>query len=376
MAGIISLLIGMAFGEKVICYLRRKQVGETIRELGLQGQSEKKGTPTMGGIIIIAAILIPVLLFARLTNVYIVLLLITTIIAGLIGFADDYIKVFLKNKEGLRGRVKIIGQVTIGIVVGTTLYFNQYVVVRQYKVKVNTENVMQAIRQGKFADVKATTTTIPFVKDNELNYADFWPLPNDKLLWVFYVAVVTFIITAISNGANLTDGLDGLAAGVSAIVGLTLAILAYLSGNVLTAQYLNIMYLPYTGELSIFCLAFVGACIGFLWYNSYPAQVFMGDTGSLTLGALIAVIAISIRKELLLPVMCGVFLVENLSVMIQVGYFKYTKRKYGEGKRIFLMAPLHHHYQKKGLHEVKIVNRFLIVQVLLGLFTVISLKIR
>ncbi|WP_250631416.1 phospho-N-acetylmuramoyl-pentapeptide-transferase [Rhodoflexus caldus] len=376
MAAVVSLLIGMTFGERIINYLRRQQIGETIRELGLQGQTEKKGTPTMGGLIILAAILIPVLLFTRLTNVYIVLLLITTVFAGLIGFADDYIKVFLKNKEGLKGRFKIVGQVTLGIIVGTTLYFNEYVVVRDYDDKVTTENVMLATRQGKFEDVKSTKTTIPFVKNNEFDYADIWPVANDAFLWVLYVGVVTFIITAVSNGANITDGLDGLAAGTSAVIGVTLAVLAYVSGNVLTAKYLNIMYIPHTGELTIFCLAFVGACIGFLWYNSYPAQVFMGDTGSLMLGALISVIAVAIRKELLIPVLCGVFLVENLSVMIQVSYFKYTKKKYGEGRRIFLMSPLHHHFQKKGIHEVKIVNRFLIVQVLLALFTVISLKIR
>jgi phospho-N-acetylmuramoyl-pentapeptide-transferase len=376
MAAVVSLLIGMTFGEHIINYLRRLQIGETIRELGLEGQKEKKGTPTMGGLIIMASILIPVLLFTRITNVYIVLLLITTIFAGLIGFADDYIKVFLKNKEGLRGRFKIIGQVTLGIIVGTTLYFNEYVVVRDYDDKVTTENVVQAVRQGNFADVKSTKTTIPFVKNNEFDYADIWPVANDAFLWVLYVGVVTFIITAVSNGANITDGLDGLAAGASAIIGVTLAVLAYVSGNVITAKYLNIMYIPFSGELSIFCLAFVGACIGFLWYNSYPAQVFMGDTGSLMLGALISVIAIAIRKELMIPLLCGVFLVENLSVVIQVSYFKYTKKKYGEGRRIFLMSPLHHHYQKKGIHEVKIVNRFLIVQVLLALFTVISLKIR
>ncbi|WP_448519905.1 phospho-N-acetylmuramoyl-pentapeptide-transferase [Rhodoflexus sp.] len=376
MAAVVSLLIGMTLGERIINYLRRLQIGETIRELGLEGQTEKKGTPTMGGIIIMAAILIPVLLFTRITNVYIVLLLITTIFAGLIGFADDYIKVFLKNKNGLRGRFKIIGQITLGIIVGTTLYFNDYVVVRDYDDKVTAENVVQAVRQGNFADVKSTKTTIPFVKNNEFDYADIWPVANDDFLWALYVGVVTFIITAVSNGANITDGLDGLAAGASAIIGVTLAVLAYVSGNVITAKYLNIMYIPHTAELTIFCLAFVGACIGFLWYNSYPAQVFMGDTGSLMLGALISVIAVAIRKELMIPLLCGVFLVENLSVMIQVSYFKYTKKKYGEGRRIFLMSPLHHHYQKKGMHEVKIVNRFLIAQVLLALFTVISLKIR
>lgn len=376
MAAMLSLLIGMTFGGRIINFLRRQQIGETIRELGLQGQMEKKGTPTMGGLIIISAILIPVLLFTRITNVYIVLLIVATLITGIIGFLDDYIKVFRKNKEGLKGRFKVVGQVTLGLVVGTTLYFNEHVVVREFDVQPRSETVVQMLREHSYSNEKSTKTTIPFFKNNEFDYADLWPVANDAYLWLFYVAVVTFIITAVSNGANITDGLDGLAAGTSAIIGLTLAALAYVSGNAIAATYLNIMYIPYTAELTIFCLAFVGACIGFLWYNTYPAQVFMGDTGSLVLGSLIAVIAVMLRKELLIPILCGVFLVENLSVMIQVAYFKYTKRKYGEGRRIFLMSPLHHHYQKKGIHEVKIVNRFWIVQVLLALFCIISLKIR
>ncbi len=375
MAAMLSLLIGMTFGKQIIDFLRKKQIGESIRELGLQGQLEKKGTPTMGGLIIVSAILIPVLLFTRITNVYIVLLIITTIFTALIGFADDYIKVFLKDKQGLKGRFKVAGQITLGLVIGTVLYFNEHVVVREFSQPATSETVIKMLREKEYVDVKSTKTTIPFLKGNAFNYAQVWPFSNDYL-WVFYVIVVTFIITAVSNGANITDGLDGLAGGISAIVGVTLAVLAYVSGNAITATYLNIPYLPNTGELTIFCLAFVGACIGFLWYNSYPAQVFMGDTGSLMLGALIAVLSIMIRKEIMLPILCGVFLIENVSVIGQVAYFKYTKRKYGEGRRILLMSPLHHHFQKKHIHEVKIVNRFWIVQVLLALFCIISLKIR
>jgi phospho-N-acetylmuramoyl-pentapeptide-transferase len=375
LAAMLSLLIGMTFGKQIILFLQRKQIGETVRDLGLQGQIEKKGTPTMGGVIILSGILIPVLLFTRITNVYVVLLLIVTVMTGLIGFVDDYIKVFLKNKEGLKGRFKIVGQVALGVVVGLVLYFNQHVVKRQFNQTPTSETVVGLMREGAYQDVKSTHTTIPFVKNNELDYADYWPFGQSSL-WILYVLVVTFIITAVSNGANITDGLDGLAGGTSAIIGLTLAALAYVSGNAIFATYLNIPYIPNSGEVTIFCFAFVGACVGFLWYNSYPAQVFMGDTGSLALGALIATIAIMIRKEILLPLLCGVFLVENLSVMIQVAYFKYTRRKYGEGRRIFLMSPLHHHYQKKGMHEVKIVNRFLIVQVLLALLCIVSLKVR
>jgi phospho-N-acetylmuramoyl-pentapeptide-transferase len=375
LAALLSLLIGMTFGKRIIDYLRRKQVGESIRELGLQGQVEKKGTPTMGGVIILSAILVPVLLFTRITNVYIVLLIVTTIFTGLIGFADDYIKVFLKNKEGLKGRFKVAGQITVGIIVGLGLYYNEHVVVREFSRPATSETVVELLRQKEYVDTKSTKTSLPFLKNNEFDYADIWPFGQGSL-WVLYVVAVTFIITAVSNGANITDGLDGLAGGTSAIIGVTLAVLAYVSGNVIAATYLNIPYIPNTGELTIFCLAFVGACIGFLWYNSYPAQVFMGDTGSLMLGALIATIAIMVRKEIMLVVLCGVFFIENVSVILQVGYFKYTKKKYGEGRRIFLMSPLHHHYQKKGIHEVKIVNRFLIVQVLLALVCIISLKIR
>lgn len=376
LSALLSLLIAMIFGRRIINFLQKQQIGETIRDLGLAGQMAKKGTPTMGGVIIIGAIVIPTLLFARIYNVYIVLLLITTLWAGAIGFTDDYIKVFLKNKEGLQGRFKIFGQVTLGLIVGTTLYFHDKVVVRHFNDSVNTSNVITALKSQQYHDLKSTITTIPFSKGNEFDYFDLLPFLSHEYAWLIYIPMVVFIITAISNGANITDGIDGLAAGVSAIIGIVLAVFAYVSGNVLFANYLNIMFIPYTGELVIFCTAFVGACVGFLWYNSYPAQVFMGDTGSLTLGAIIAVLAIMVRKELMLPVLCGIFLIENLSVLVQVGYFKYTKRKYGEGRRILLMSPLHHHYQKKEIPEPKIVARFLIVGILLAIFCIATLKIR
>ena len=377
MAAFISLLITIFFGKSLINYLRKRQVGEEIRDLGLVGQSEKKGTPTMGGLIIIAAILIPTLLFARLDNIYVILLVTATVWMGGIGFLDDYIKVFKKDKKGLAGRFKIVGQVGLGVIVGCTLYFNSNVVVREVKVSPDTNvTLAQAVEQGNFEDVSSTKTTVPFFKNNELDYSDLLPEALTDYTWVLYVIVVVLIVTAVSNGANMTDGIDGLAAGASGIIGITLAIFAYLSGRVDFSSYLNIMYIPNLGELVIFCTAFVGACLGFLWYNAYPAQVFMGDTGSLTLGGIIAVAALAVRKELLLPVLCGIFLVENLSVLLQVAYFKYTKKKYGEGRRIFLMSPLHHHYQKMNIHESKIVTRFWIAGILLAILTLATLKLR
>jgi phospho-N-acetylmuramoyl-pentapeptide-transferase len=377
-AALLSLMITIIFGEKLINYLRKKQVGEEIRDLGLEGQIQKKGTPTMGGLIIIAAILIPTLLMAKLNNVYVILLIATTVWLGMIGFLDDYIKVFKKNKEGLAGRFKIVGQVTIGLVVGLTLYFNDHVVVREIKpATVASINVFQTdgIRY-EFKDEKSTTTTVPFIKNNEFDYSDIIPWLDHQYTWIVFTLVVILIITAVSNGANITDGIDGLAAGTSAIIGLTLAIFAYLSGRVDFSTYLNIMYIPNLAELVIFCTAFVGACLGFLWYNAYPAQVFMGDTGSLSLGGIIAVLALAVRKELMIPLLCGIFLVENISVIMQVSYFKYTKSKYGEGRRIFLMSPLHHHYQKKNIHESKIVTRFWIVGILLAILSLAMLKLR
>lgn len=378
-AAFLSLLITIIFGQQLISYLRRKQVGEDIRDLGLEGQLQKKGTPTMGGLIIIAAILIPTLLMARLDNVYVILLIATTVWLGLIGFLDDYIKVFKKNKEGLAGRFKIVGQITIGLIVGLTLYFNDQVVVRE--VRPATVASIQTIQQEdgprfEYKDVKSTKTTLPFIKNNEFDYSDIIPWLNDNYTWIVYSLIVILIVTAVSNGANITDGIDGLAAGTSAIIGLTLAIFAYLSGRVDFSTYLNIMYIPNLSELVIFCTAFVGACLGFLWYNAFPAQVFMGDTGSLSLGGIIAVLALAVRKELLIPILCGIFLIENLSVVIQVSYFKYTKKKYGEGRRIFLMSPLHHHYQKKNIHEAKIVTRFWIIGILLAIITLAMLKLR
>jgi phospho-N-acetylmuramoyl-pentapeptide-transferase len=380
MAAFVSLIITIIFGKRLINYLRRKQVGEDIRDLGLEGQIQKKGTPTMGGLIIIAAILVPTLLFAKLDNVYVVLLIIATCWLGLIGFLDDYIKVFKKNKEGLAGRFKIVGQVGLGVIVGLVLYFNDSVVVREVQpsslASIEINDLQQDDVVMDFEDVKSTKTTVPFMKNNELDYSKVFPFIPAEYTWVIYVFVVILIITFISNGANITDGIDGLAAGTSAIIGLALAILAYLSGRIDFSSYLNIMYIPNLAELVIFCTAFVGACLGFLWYNAYPAQVFMGDTGSLTLGGIIAVVALAVRKELLLPLLCGIFVIENLSVIIQVSYFKYTKKKYGEGRRIFLMSPLHHHYQKMQIHEAKIVSRFWILGILLAIITLATLKLR
>ena len=377
-AAVLSLLITITFGKKLIDFLSKKQVGEDIRDLGLEGQMQKKGTPTMGGIIILAAILIPTLLLAKLDNVYIVLLVMSTIGLGLIGFLDDYIKVFKKNKEGLAGRFKIVGQVAIGLIVGLTLYFNESVVIRD-KNSVMVAPSEVAVTNGETrteSGVKSTKTTVPFLKNNEFDYSSLVPWMDSNYTWIIYTLVVVLIVTAVSNGANITDGIDGLAAGTSAIIGLTLAIFAYLSGRVDFSSYLNIMYIPNLGELVIFCTAFVGACLGFLWYNAYPAQVFMGDTGSLSLGGIIAVVALAVRKELMIPVLCGIFVVENMSVIAQVTYFKYTKKKYGVGRRIFLMSPLHHHYQKKNIHESKIVTRFWIVGILLAIFCLATLKLR
>jgi phospho-N-acetylmuramoyl-pentapeptide-transferase len=391
MAIIFSLLISAVFGKKIIQMLQLKQVGEIVRDLGLEGQLSKQGTPTMGGLIILAAILIPTILFAKLHNIYIILMIFSTLGLGFIGFLDDYIKVFRKNKQGLAGRFKIIGQVIIGLSVGVTLYFHEDVRVRNFSnnnsivSEFDAESVSESVSESKqtsvidHTDVKSTETTLPFIKNHEFDYSRLlWFLGEDakKYAWLIFIPVVIFVITAVSNGANMTDGLDGLATGTSAIIGITLAIFAYVSGNSFFADYLNIMFIPDSGELVIFSAAFVGACIGFLWYNAFPAQVFMGDTGSLSLGGIIAVLAIAIRKELLLPVLCGIFLIENLSVMIQVGYFKYTKKKFGEGKRFFKMAPLHHHFQKQNIHEAKIVARFWIIGIMLAVFTIITLKLR
>lgn len=372
-AVVTSLLVAAIFGRRIIDRLRALQIGESIRDLGLEGQMQKRGTPTMGGFIILASLLIPALLFAKLSNVYVILALVSTVWTGLIGFLDDYIKVFRKNKEGLAGRFKIIGQVGLGLIVGLTLYFNEYVKIRVYAPRLLTTSTVPDI----YTDMKSTLTTVPFIKNNEFDYSSllFGFLP-DSYTWIVYVVVCIFIITAVSNGANITDGIDGLAAGTSVIIGLTIGVLAYLSGNKVFSQYLNIMYIPNVGELVIFCAAFVGACVGFLWYNSYPAQVFMGDTGSLMLGGVMAVLSLAIRKELLIPLMCGIFLVELVSVIIQVSYFRYTKRKYGEGRRIFLMSPLHHHFQKKGYHEAKLVTRFWIIGIILAVLTLATLKLR
>lgn len=373
MAILFSLLISTIFGKRIIDFLRKKQIGETVRELGLEGQNEKAGTPTMGGIIIIISTLIPVLLFAKLDNIYILLLILTTIWMGAIGFLDDYIKIFKKDKEGLKGRFKVIGQIGLGLIVGGILYFHPSVTVRE------TPSILLETETISKYDVKSTTTTIPFFKNNEFDYGQLISWMGDgyeNYVWLIFIPIVIFIVTAVSNGANLTDGIDGLAAGTSAITVLALAAFTFISGNFVLSNYLNVMYIPNSGEMTIFIAAFVGALIGFLWYNTYPAQVFMGDTGSLTIGGIIAVIAIAVRKELLIPVLCGVFLVENLSVVLQVSYFKYTKKRYGEGRRIFLMSPLHHHFQKKGYHESKIVTRFWIVAIFLAIFCVISLKLR
>ena len=373
MAALVSLLITIIFGQSLIWMLQKKQVGETIRDLGLTGQLEKKGTPTMGGLIIIAGIVVPTLLFARLENIYIIILLITILFLGAIGFLDDYIKVFKKDKKGLAGKFKVFGQIGVGLVVGLMLYTNDNVVVREFEELPANAQTEEA---RKYEDVKSTSTTIPFVKDNELDYSKLNPTENDYITAAIYVLIVIFFVTAISNGANITDGIDGLAAGTSAIIGLTLAILAYISGNAIFSDYLNVMFIPNSGELVIFCTAFVGACVGFLWYNQYPAQVFMGDTGSLALGGTIAVLALVLRKELLIPVLCGIFVIENLSVVLQVSYFKYTKKKYGEGRRIFLMSPLHHHYQKKNIPEAKITTRFWIIGILLAIMALATLKLR
>jgi phospho-N-acetylmuramoyl-pentapeptide-transferase len=387
-AVLLSLIITVIYGRDIIALLQKKQIGEVIRELGLEGENKKKGTPTMGGLIILGAIIIPTLLFARLDNVYIILMLITTVWLGAIGFADDYIKVFKKDKKGLQGAFKIIGQVGLGIIVGTTLYFNKGVITKveiapsqisQYTADRVTRVIDDNLKVHFMLSEKAPTTTIPFVKNHEIDYSIVFCSFNKNLCqysWLIFIPVVIFIISAVSNGANLTDGIDGLATGTSAIIGATLLIFAYVSGNIIFANYLDIMYIPNAGELVIFCAAFVGACVGFLWYNAYPAQVFMGDTGSLAIGGIIATIAIAVRKELLLPVMCGIFVMENLSVMLQVSYFKYTRKKYGTGRRIFLMSPLHHHYQKSGLAEAKIVTRFWIVGILLAILTIMTLKIR
>ena len=381
---ILSLLISTIFGKRIIRFLQKKQVGETIRDLGLEGQQEKAGTPTMGGLIIIIATLIPVLLLAKLENIYIILLLVTTVWMGIIGFIDDYIKKFKKDKGGLKGRFKVLGQVGLGIIVGTTLYFHEDVTIKE-KLPIQQQQELLAenpnIPASKLfeAEEKSTKTTIPFLKNNEFNYSSLvtWISPSlEKYSWLVFILVVIFIITAVSNGANLTDGIDGLAAGTSAIIVLTLGIFAWVSGHIVFSDYLDIMYIPRVEEISIFIAAFVGALIGFLWYNAYPAQVFMGDTGSLTIGGIIAVIAIAVRKEWLVPLLCGVFFIETLSVMMQVSYFKYTRKKYGEGRRIFKMSPIHHHFQKSGYHESKIVTRFWIVGILLAIVTIVTLKIR
>ena len=385
LAVITSLVISLLFGNNLIGMLRRKQVGETVRDLGLEGQVQKAGTPTMGGLIIIGAILIPVLLFARLDNIYVIIMIITTVLLGAIGFIDDYIKVFKKNKAGLAGKFKIVGQVAVGVIVGSLLFWNEGVVSRHKVAVPQSQNVVleagaQAQQKFEWKERKAVVTTIPFIKNNEFNYA--WILrflskeKAARWAWLVFIPIVVFVVAAVSNGANITDGLDGLATGSSAIIGVVLAIFAFVSGNVIFADYLNIMFIPDSGELTVFISAFVGACIGFLWYNSYPAQVFMGDTGSLALGGIIAVFALAIRKELLIPLFCGVFLIENISVIIQVAYFRFTKKRYGEGRRVFLMAPLHHHYQKLGYHEAKIVSRFWIVGILLAVLTIVTLKLR
>jgi phospho-N-acetylmuramoyl-pentapeptide-transferase len=375
-AALLSLLFSTFFGKRIIDFLRKQQIGESIRDLGLEGQNEKAGTPTMGGIIIIFTTIIPVFLLAKLDNIYILLLLFTTLWMGTIGFIDDYIKIFKKDKEGLKGKFKILGQIALGIVVGATLYFHPKVTVRQ-EIPVQIEKVAQKT-SAFYAEEKSTITTIPMFKNNEFDYAELinWIPGVEHFTWLIFIPIVVFIITAISNGANLTDGIDGLAAGSSAIMVFTLGIFAWVSGNVIFSDYLNIMYIPNAGEITIFVAAFLGALIGFLWYNTFPAQVFMGDTGSLTIGAIISVIALMIRKELLLPLLCGIFLIENLSVVLQVSYFKYTKKRSGVGQRIFLMSPIHHHYQKKGYHESKIVARFWIVGILLSILTIVTLKLR
>jgi phospho-N-acetylmuramoyl-pentapeptide-transferase len=370
-----SLLVSLVFGGKIIRFIKKMQIGEDVRKLGLDGEENKKGTPTMGGLIILSAILIPTILFARLDNIYILIMIFSTVWLGIIGFVDDYIKVFKKDKAGLAGKFKILGQVGIGLIVALVMVFNNQIVVKEKLVSSNGQQNYEFIEVAQ----KSSKTTIPFLKNNEFDYQKitYWMGESmSKYAWILFVLVVVLVITAVSNGANMTDGLDGLATGVSAIIGITLAVFCYVSGNIIAADYLNIMYIPYSGELVIYMSAFVGSCIGFLWYNSYPAQVFMGDTGSLALGGIIAVVAILVRKELLIPILCGVFLIENLSVILQVGYFKYTKKKFGIGKRVFKMAPLHHHYQLLGIHESKIVTRFWIVGILLAVITIVTLKLR
>ena len=370
-----SLLVSLVFGGKIIRFIKKMQIGEDVRKLGLDGEENKKGTPTMGGLIILSAILIPTILFARLDNIYILIMIFSTVWLGIIGFVDDYIKVFKKDKAGLAGKFKILGQVGIGLIVALVMVFNNQIVVKEKLVSSNGQQNYEFIEVAQ----KSSKTTIPFLKNNEFDYQELTSWMGDgmsKYAWILFVLVVVLVITAVSNGANMTDGLDGLATGVSAIIGITLAVFCYVSGNIIAADYLNIMYIPYSGELVIYMSAFVGSCIGFLWYNSYPAQVFMGDTGSLALGGIIAVVAILVRKELLIPILCGIFLIENLSVILQVGYFKYTKKKFGIGKRVFKMAPLHHHYQLLGIHESKIVTRFWIVGILLAVITIVTLKLR
>lgn len=378
-AFILSLLISSIYGKRIINFLRKQQVGETVRDLGLEGQKQKSGTPTMGGIIIILATLIPAILLAKLDNIYIIILLITTVWMGFIGFLDDYIKVFKKDKAGLSGKFKVLGQVGLGVIVGSMLYFNEDVTIKD-QLPIEQQIIQENGRKQVFGDAhKSTKTTVPFFKDNELEYSKALSFLGDgyeKYGWIVFIFITVFIVTGISNGANLTDGIDGLAAGSSAIIVITLAVFAWVSGNIIFADYLDVMYIPNSGEMTVFIFAFAGALIGFLWYNTYPAQVFMGDTGSLTIGGIIAVIAISIRKELLLPILAGIFVVENLSVIMQVSWFKYTRKKYGEGRRIFKMSPLHHHYQKLSYHESKIVVRFWIVGILLAVFTIVTLKLR
>ncbi len=378
-AFILALLVSSIYGKRIINYLRKQQVGESIRDLGLEGQTQKAGTPTMGGIIIIFSTLIPVLLLTKLDNIYVIILLITTIWMGLIGFLDDYIKVFKKDKKGLKGKFKVLGQVGLGLIVGSMLYFHQGVTIKE-QLPVEQQIIQQDGKRQIFGDAhKSTKTTVPFLKNNELDYSSFLSFLGDgyeKYGWIIFIFVTIFIVTGISNGANLTDGIDGLATGSSAIIVIALGLFAWISGNIIFSDYLDVMYIPNSGEMTVYILAFAGALIGFLWYNTYPAQVFMGDTGSLTIGGIIAVIAIAIRKELLLPILAGIFIVENLSVILQVSYFKYTKKKFGEGRRIFKMSPLHHHYQKLGYHESKIVVRFWIVGILLAVFAIVTLKLR
>ena len=380
LAFMMSLLLSTIYGKRIIGFLRRQQVGETVRELGLAGQNEKAGTPTMGGLIIIFATLVPVLLFARLQNIYIVLLIVTTLWMGTIGFVDDYIKIFKKDKQGLKGIFKVFGQVGLGLIVGSVLYFSPAVTVRTDTGKIDVfKSATQTVILPAPIEEKSTATTIPFFKNNEFDYAELLAWTGDgyeKWAWLIFIPVVIFIITAVSNGANLTDGIDGLAAGTSAVSVFALGIFTFVSGNIIFSNYLNIMYIPHSGEMTVFIFSFVGALIGFLWYNSYPASVFMGDTGSLTIGGIIAVLAIAVRKEMLIPLLCGIFLVENFSVVLQVSYFKYTKKRFGEGRRIFLMSPLHHHYQKKGYHESKIVTRFWIVAIMLAILSIVTLKLR